>query len=150
MCPPQGSQYRPTSSGLVTWTRDSPSEPKLLTYYAFHDSLCFDCSFCSQNILKFVIPFGEVVSFKYLLHNTGTERGEPRGYCFVEFSTKEVYTKDLSIIVAFGSVRSGRFPPIFISCLPRVVPVSSYACVGYCAIKTQHLNTATFFSCMKG
>ena len=41
-------------------------------------------------MLKFVAPFGKIISFKYLLHTTGAEKGEPRGYCFVEYSTREV------------------------------------------------------------
>lgn len=41
-----------------------------------------------QNILRFTTKYGEVVSFRYLF-KAGTERLEPRGYCFIEFSTRE-------------------------------------------------------------
>ena len=42
-----------------------------------------------QNILQFVTKYGEVVSFRFYF-KAGTERAEPRGYCFAEFSTREV------------------------------------------------------------
>lgn len=42
-----------------------------------------------QNILQFVTKYGEVVSFRFHF-KAGTERAEPRGYCFAEFSTREV------------------------------------------------------------
>ena len=62
------------------------SSPALLVF-----DVSISSSFSSrQNILRFVVPFGEIVSFKYLLHTAGVEKGEPRGYCFIEFSTREV------------------------------------------------------------
>ncbi|CAA2964024.1 probable RNA-binding 18 isoform X1 [Olea europaea subsp. europaea] len=34
-------------------------------------------------------PFGKIVSEDFLWHNRGPKRGEPRGYAFIQFSTKE-------------------------------------------------------------
>ncbi|KAL5473294.1 hypothetical protein EMCRGX_G027761 [Ephydatia muelleri] len=42
-----------------------------------------------QNILEFVSRYGEVVSFRFMTFKQGPEKGEPRGYCFVEYSTRE-------------------------------------------------------------
>lgn len=42
-----------------------------------------------QNILEFVTRYGQVVSFKFMTYKQGPEKGEPRGYCFVEYSTRE-------------------------------------------------------------
>ena len=44
---------------------------------------------CRQNILRFVVKYGTVVSFRYLFR-TGQERSETRDYVFVEFATREV------------------------------------------------------------
>lgn len=49
--------------------------------------------FYRQNILRFSSPYGKIVSFKYMLHSTGAEKGEPRDYCFIEYSTREVRFK---------------------------------------------------------
>lgn len=42
-----------------------------------------------QDVLKFSSPYGQLVSFKYLMHTAGVDKGEPRGYCFIEYSTRE-------------------------------------------------------------
>ncbi|KAJ8632637.1 hypothetical protein MRB53_025973 [Persea americana] len=34
-------------------------------------------------------PFGKIVSEDFLWHTRGPKRGEPRGYAFIEFSTRE-------------------------------------------------------------
>lgn len=49
----------------------------------------FSPPMCRQNILQFVTKYGEVVSFRFHF-KAGAERAEPRGYCFVEYSTREV------------------------------------------------------------
>lgn len=51
-----------------------------------------------QNILRFASPYGKIVSFKYLLYTSGVEKGEPRDYCFIEYSTREVSHRQVSII----------------------------------------------------
>lgn len=41
-------------------------------------------------LIKMFSPFGKIVSEDFLWHTRGPKRGEPRGYAFIEFSTKEV------------------------------------------------------------
>ncbi|CAI9092283.1 OLC1v1027480C1 [Oldenlandia corymbosa var. corymbosa] len=40
-------------------------------------------------LIKMFAPFGNIVSEDFLWHTRGPKRGEPRGYAFVQFSTKE-------------------------------------------------------------
>ncbi|CAK9176901.1 unnamed protein product [Ilex paraguariensis] len=40
-------------------------------------------------LIKMFSPFGNIVSEDFLWHTRGPKRGEPRGYAFVQFSTKE-------------------------------------------------------------
>lgn len=35
-------------------------------------------------------PYGKIVAEDFLWHTRGRKRGEPRGFAFVQFSTKEV------------------------------------------------------------
>jgi len=58
--------------------------PPLFLFSSYHSFLIY-----RQNILQFVTKYGEVVSFRFHF-KAGTERAEPRGYCFAEFSTREV------------------------------------------------------------
>ncbi|CAO2838767.1 unnamed protein product [Amaranthus hypochondriacus] len=40
-------------------------------------------------LLKMFSPFGKIESEDFLLHTRGPKRGEPRGFAFVQYSTKE-------------------------------------------------------------
>ncbi|XP_027161559.1 probable RNA-binding protein 18 isoform X1 [Coffea eugenioides] len=40
-------------------------------------------------LIKMFSPFGKIVSEDFLWHTRGPKRGEPRGYAFVQFNTKE-------------------------------------------------------------
>lgn len=40
-------------------------------------------------LLKMFTPFGKIESEDFLLHTRGPKRGEPRGFAFVQYSTKE-------------------------------------------------------------
>ncbi|CAH9116143.1 unnamed protein product [Cuscuta epithymum] len=40
-------------------------------------------------LIKMFSPFGKIISEDFLWHTRGPKRGEPRGYAFVQFSTKE-------------------------------------------------------------
>ena len=40
--------------------------------------------------MKIFSAYGKIRSWKYMLHYNGVNRGEPRDYCFVEFSSREV------------------------------------------------------------
>ncbi|XP_050223312.1 uncharacterized protein LOC126673273 [Mercurialis annua] len=39
-------------------------------------------------LIKMFSPYGKIVSEDYLWHTRGPKRGEPRGFAFVQFSTK--------------------------------------------------------------
>ncbi|XP_069745300.1 probable RNA-binding protein 18 isoform X2 [Narcine bancroftii] len=41
------------------------------------------------NLLKLLQKFGKVKQFDFLFHKSGPLEGQPRGYCFVNFETKE-------------------------------------------------------------
>ncbi|KAF4356508.1 hypothetical protein F8388_026980 [Cannabis sativa] len=40
-------------------------------------------------LIKMFSPFGKIVSEDFIWHTRGPKRGEPRGFAFVEYSTKE-------------------------------------------------------------
>ena len=41
------------------------------------------------HVLKLMRGFGKLTRCDYLWHVTGPKRGQPRGYCFVEYDTRE-------------------------------------------------------------
>ena len=41
-------------------------------------------------MIKLFEPFGKIAHFDYLWHTNGPKRGEPRGFCFVEYRRREV------------------------------------------------------------
>ncbi|KAJ1651998.1 hypothetical protein IWQ61_007562 [Dispira simplex] len=40
-------------------------------------------------IIKLFAPFGEITRIDYKFHLHGPKRGQPRGFCFVEYATTE-------------------------------------------------------------
>ncbi|RWW18878.1 hypothetical protein BHE74_00029009 [Ensete ventricosum] len=42
-----------------------------------------------SNVIKMFSPFGKIISEDFLWHTRGPRRGEPRGYAFIQYSTKE-------------------------------------------------------------
>ncbi|KAG2183478.1 hypothetical protein INT43_006484 [Umbelopsis isabellina] len=40
-------------------------------------------------LVKLFEPFGKITLMDFLFHWTGPKRGQPRGYCFLEYSTKQ-------------------------------------------------------------
>lgn len=42
-------------------------------------------------VVKLFEPFGKITQLDYLFHKSGPKRGQPRGYCFLEYSRKEVF-----------------------------------------------------------
>lgn len=40
-------------------------------------------------LIKMFSPFGKIESEDFLLHTRGPKRGEPRGFAFVQYRTKE-------------------------------------------------------------
>lgn len=52
-------------------------------------------------LIKMFSPFGKIISEDFLWHTRGPKRGEPRGFAFIQYSSKEV-----SCCLSFISVRS--------------------------------------------
>lgn len=42
------------------------------------------------SLMQLCSKFGKISKLDYLFHKTGPQKGKPRGYAFVEYSTKEV------------------------------------------------------------
>ncbi|XP_043914212.1 probable RNA-binding protein 18 isoform X3 [Protopterus annectens] len=50
-----------------------------------------DPKITEYHLLKLLQKFGQVKQFDFLFHKSGPLEGQPRGYCFVNFETKEKY-----------------------------------------------------------
>lgn len=48
------------------------------------------CFLHRYHLLKLLQKFGTVKQFDFLFHKSGALEGQPRGYCFVNFETKQV------------------------------------------------------------
>ncbi|KAK2983563.1 hypothetical protein RJ640_023097 [Escallonia rubra] len=48
-----------------------------------------DLRITEATLIKMFSPFGEIVSEDFLWHSRGPKRGEPRGYAFIQFRSKE-------------------------------------------------------------
>eukprot|EP01103_Thecamoeba_quadrilineata_P015111 TRINITY_DN4676_c0_g1_i2.p1 TRINITY_DN4676_c0_g1~~TRINITY_DN4676_c0_g1_i2.p1 ORF type:complete len:172 (-),score=27.83 TRINITY_DN4676_c0_g1_i2:24-539(-) len=48
-----------------------------------------DLRVTEYHIIKIFKPFGKLLREEFLWHTHGPKRGEPRGYCFIEYSTKD-------------------------------------------------------------
>jgi RNA recognition motif-containing protein len=49
-------------------------------------------------VIKMFEPFGKIARFDYLWHTSGPNRGEPRGFCFVEYQRREVGARGLCMV----------------------------------------------------
>uniref|UniRef100_A0A8C2AY69 Probable RNA-binding protein 18 n=1 Tax=Cyprinus carpio TaxID=7962 RepID=A0A8C2AY69_CYPCA len=49
-----------------------------------------DPKITEYHLVKLLEKFGQVKQFDFLFHKSGPLEGQPRGYCFVNFHTKEV------------------------------------------------------------
>ncbi|XP_053501144.1 probable RNA-binding protein 18 isoform X6 [Ictalurus furcatus] len=49
-----------------------------------------DAKITEYHLVKLLEKFGQVEQFDFLFHKSGPLEGQPRGYCFVNFHTKEV------------------------------------------------------------
>jgi len=54
-----------------------------------------DSRITEYNLIKLLQKFGTVVNFNFLFHKTGPLQGQPRGYCFVTYETREQAEKAL-------------------------------------------------------
>ncbi|KAF7827297.1 putative RNA-binding protein 18 isoform X1 [Senna tora] len=48
-----------------------------------------DLRITEATLIKMFSPFGKIVSEDFLLHTRGPKRGEPRGFAFIQYSSKE-------------------------------------------------------------
>ncbi|XP_061460036.1 probable RNA-binding protein 18 isoform X2 [Rhineura floridana] len=48
-----------------------------------------DSKITEYHLLKLLQKFGKVKQFDFLFHKSGALEGQPRGYCFVNFETKQ-------------------------------------------------------------
>ncbi|XP_059629171.1 uncharacterized protein LOC132271726 isoform X2 [Cornus florida] len=48
-----------------------------------------DMRITEATLIKMFSPFGKIVAEDFLWHTRGPKRGEPRGFAFIQFSTKE-------------------------------------------------------------
>lgn len=69
-------------------------------------------------LIKMFSPFGKVESEDFLWHTRGPKRGEPRGYAFIQYSTKE--EAELAKEKMHGRLAAGR---------PLVVRLAGEKCV---------------------
>lgn len=48
-----------------------------------------DLRITEATLIKMFSPFGKIVAEDFLWHTRGPKRGEPRGFAFIQYSTKE-------------------------------------------------------------
>ncbi|XP_066387512.1 uncharacterized protein [Miscanthus floridulus] len=48
-----------------------------------------DFRISESNVIKMFSPFGKITAEDFLWHTHGPKRGEPQGYAFVQYTTKE-------------------------------------------------------------
>ncbi|KAM3409168.1 hypothetical protein ACQJBY_001872 [Aegilops geniculata] len=48
-----------------------------------------DFRISESDVIKMFSPYGKIIAEDFLLHTRGPKRGEPRGYAFVQYTTKE-------------------------------------------------------------
>ncbi|CAL5364415.1 unnamed protein product [Camellia sinensis] len=48
-----------------------------------------DLRITEATLIKMFSPFGKIVAEDFLWHTRGPKRGEPRGFAFIQFSTRE-------------------------------------------------------------
>ncbi|KAL9274234.1 putative RNA-binding protein 18 [Drosera capensis] len=65
-------------------------------------------------LIKLFSPYGKIQSIDFLLHSRGPKRGEPRGFAFVEYGTKE--EAKLAMDKMHGRLACGRPLVVRLSC----------------------------------
>ncbi|KAL7108354.1 hypothetical protein ACP275_06G107300 [Erythranthe tilingii] len=48
-----------------------------------------DLRITEATLIKMFCPYGKIISEEFLWHTRGPKRGEPRGYAFIQFGSKE-------------------------------------------------------------
>ncbi|KAI9014357.1 hypothetical protein CLU79DRAFT_767241 [Phycomyces nitens] len=62
-------------------------------------------------VVKIFEPFGKITFLDYMFHWSGPKKGQPRGYCFLEYEKKEEALKAMSAL--HGRIVKGR--PLVVS-----------------------------------
>ncbi|KAL0074916.1 hypothetical protein J3Q64DRAFT_1851002 [Phycomyces blakesleeanus] len=62
-------------------------------------------------VVKLFEPFGKITFLDYMFHWSGPKKGQPRGYCFLEYEKKEEALKAMSAL--HGRIVKGR--PLVVS-----------------------------------
>ncbi|CAO3611308.1 unnamed protein product [Cunninghamella echinulata] len=57
-----------------------------------------DSSIDEYAVLKLCEPFGKIASLDYMFHLHGPKKGQPRGYCFIEYENKKDSLKAISAL----------------------------------------------------
>ncbi|KAI8079019.1 uncharacterized protein B0P05DRAFT_542073 [Gilbertella persicaria] len=57
-------------------------------------------------IMKLFQPFGKITFIEVMVHWTGIKKGQPRGYCFLEFETKQQASNAINAM--HGKVMRGK------------------------------------------
>ena len=60
-------------------------------------------------VLKVFNKFGKIAKLEFMWHKSGLRRGQPRGCCFIEYSTSEVRTVWLVLACAATNCRHHRY-----------------------------------------
>ncbi|CAG8537070.1 3618_t:CDS:2 [Cetraspora pellucida] len=55
-----------------------------------------DSAIDEYTVVKLFEPYGKITHLDYLFHKSGPKRGQPRGYCFIEYSKKEEALKAMT------------------------------------------------------
>lgn len=66
-------------------------------------------AFLRAALIKLFSPYGKIVSEDFLWHTRGPKRGEPRGFAFIQYSTKEV---SFLLSISFWFSSNSSFPPL--------------------------------------
>ncbi|CAI0546523.1 unnamed protein product [Linum tenue] len=77
-----------------------------------------DLRITEATLIKMFSPYGKIISEDFLWHTRGPRRGEPRGFAFIQFSSKEVSMQEAKLAKEkmHGRLACGR---------PLVVRISS-------------------------
>ncbi|CAG8606471.1 14513_t:CDS:2 [Ambispora leptoticha] len=78
----------------MTSTRSNTTSSKLDEKRLYIGNL--DPSIDEYTVVKLFEPYGKITHLDYLFHKSGPRRGQPRGYCFLEYSRKEEALKAMN------------------------------------------------------
>ncbi len=87
----------PTAASRVTQFSTTVLDVRVLAVWVMPLWLCV----CRRyQVLKVFRRFGNVTKVEFMWHRDGPRRGQPRGYCFVEYEKHEVRVSHEAVWVA--------------------------------------------------